>query len=292
MKLKDIREIFRNELGHLYPAGEIDSFFYLLTEHYMGLEKFVLVIDPSFAVTHKDEQPLFEALSLLKEEYPIQYIVGKTEFMDLRIRVNEHVLIPRPETEELVRWILDCSTAGGKRARILDIGTGSGCIAIALAKNLPEASVHGTDVSGEALALASDNAAMNGVEITFIKSDILKQRPEGGKWDIIVSNPPYVMEKEKEAMRNNVKRYEPANALFVPDTSPLVFLEHIADLAMEQLNPGGEVYFEINQYLANESRQLLENRNFSEITLRKDLFGNQRMLMGKLPKPASGNNDS
>jgi release factor glutamine methyltransferase len=284
MKLLAIREIFRNELRPLYPTGEVESFFYLLTEHYLGLDRFALVLEPSYAVSKKEEQPIFEALSLLKREYPIQYILGKTTFMDLEILVDEHVLIPRPETEELVRWIIEEKEGWSSGPRILDMGTGSGCIAIALAKMLPTARVSGLDVSDEALAIARQNADRNGVEITFIKADILELKPKVEKWDIIVSNPPYVRESEKEAMGNNVKRYEPANALFVPDESPLLFYEHIARLGIELLNAGGMIYLEINQYLALETRQLLEEQNFSEITLRKDMFGNCRMVMARVPR--------
>lgn len=289
MKLIDIRDIFRKELNPLYAKGEIESFFYLLIEHHLGLNRFVLVLEPSYSVTKMEEQPLFEALSLLKKEYPIQYILGTTIFMDLEIKVNEHVLIPRPETEDLVRWILEENQEPDTCPRILDIGTGSGCIAISLAKSLPEAKVSGLDISAKALALAKQNADMNGVKINFMKSDILKQDPSG-IWDIIVSNPPYVRKSEKEAIKNNVKRYEPAKALFVGNESPLVFYERIANFAINRLRPAGAVYFEINQYLAMESKQLLENQNFSEIALRKDMFGNQRMIRARVPQQSSGIN--
>jgi release factor glutamine methyltransferase len=288
MKLLDIRDIFRKELELLFVRGEIDSFFYQLTEHHLGIDRLVLVMDPSYSVSPKEEKPLFEALSLLKKEYPIQYILGKAVFMDLEILVSEHVLIPRPETEELVRWIIEENSGSQVCPRILDIGTGSGCIAIALAKNLPNAEVYGLDISAKALAIAGQNAQRNGVNITFIEADIMEHIPRGRNWDIIVSNPPYVRESEKEAIRNNVKHFEPAGALFVPDAFPLLFYERIADLAIDQLRASGKVYFEISQYLAMETRELLEKRNFSEITLRKDMFGKDRMLRATVPPLTAG----
>lgn len=313
MLLKEIKNIFHNELGKTYPKEEIDSFFYRCIEHYLRLERFVLAIQPELTLTKEEEQPLFEALSQLKQERPLQYILGTANFMDLELQVNEAVLIPRPETEELVQWILeDCQTkkknldAERSRSvistslndcslRILDIGTGSGCIAIALAKHLPQAKVYAIDVSEKALEVARENARLNQVDITFLKNDILA--PELAlelelelDFDIIVSNPPYVRELEKEEMKNNVKDHEPSLALFVSDGDPLVFYRAIAQFGRTRLKEGGSLYLEINQYLGEETKALLKAHNFSEIELRKDIFGNDRMLKAIVPKglPAEG----
>ena len=281
MKLRDIKDIFRQELQPFYPQEEINSFFYQLVEHYLGVNRFILVLDPDYRVSTQEEQPLFEALSQLKREYPIQYILGEAPFMDLVFRVNEQVLIPRPETEELVRWILDDGPAMAGSPAILDIGTGSGCIAVSLAHYWPAAQVTALEISAAALETAKENARLHSVGISFVHADIMADLDTGSHWDIIVSNPPYVRHSEKAAMGNNVKKYEPATALFVPDESPLVFYEQIARFAAGNLKAGGTLYLEINQYLATETVNLLQSHNFFEIELRQDMFGNDRMLRAK-----------
>lgn len=281
MLLKEIKNIFHNELDTLFGKQEVNSFFYLLVEHYLGLERFVLAIQPNLIITKEEESPLFNALSQLKLETPIQYIIGKTHFMDLDFKVNKNVLIPRPETEELVRWILDDFSDLDKELKILDIGTGSGCIAISLAKNLPNAKVYALDVSNEALAIAKKNAALNNVEIHFIHADILTMNSFEVNFDIIVSNPPYVRLLEKIDMKTNVLKNEPELALFVSNDNPLLFYKKIIVLASKHLVNLGVLYFEINQYLGDETETLLEEANFLNIELRKDIFGNDRMLKGK-----------
>lgn len=303
MLLKEIKDIFHKELGKIYPKEEIDSFFYSCIEHYPKLERFILAIQPGLTLNKEEEQPLFEAMSQLKLEKPLQYILGAAHFMDLELQVNENVLIPRPETEELVQWILEDvksrkpevgsqkSDIGGRISdknrkdfnpspiTILDIGTGSGCIAIALAKHLPDAQVYALDVSEEALEVAQKNAASNGVDIGFMHQDILKPKIDSKlTFDIIVSNPPYVRELEKEKIQKNVKDFEPDTALFVSDEDPLLFYKAIIDFSENNLKENGSLYFEINQYLGEETKALFNARNFSEIELRKDIFGNDRML--------------
>ncbi|MEM8765738.1 MAG: peptide chain release factor N(5)-glutamine methyltransferase [Bacteroidota bacterium] len=278
MLLSEIKTIFHAELDHLYPKEEVDHFFYLSIEHYLRLERFVLVMQPQLTLTKDEEQPLFETLSVLKQEIPIQYILGETYFMDLKFRVNQHVLIPRPETEELVHWIRD-DIGNQKNLKILDIGTGSGCIAVALAKYLQQAEVHALDISKEALQVAKQNAMANQTGVTFHQHDILDSNLKLElELDIIASNPPYVREQEKKEMKNNVKQFEPDGALFVPDDNPLVFYEAIAQFAKTNLKNGGHLYLEINQYLGPETQALLEAHNFLEIEMRKDIFGNDRML--------------
>src|SRR6056297_1713610 len=274
MLLKEIKDIFHKELGDLYPKEEVDSFFYRCIQHYLKLERFILAIQPGLTLTKEEEQPLFEALAHLKLEKPLQYILGTTHFMDLELQVNENVLIPRPETEELVQWILEDvksrkpevgsqkSDIGGRISdknrkdfnpspiTILDIGTGSGCIAIALAKHLPDAQVYALDVSEEALEVAQKNAASNGVDIGFMHQDILNPKIDSKlTFDIIVSNPPYVRELEKNKIQKNVKDFEPDTALFVSDEDPLLFYRAIIDFAESHLSENGKLFVEINQYL-------------------------------------------
>jgi release factor glutamine methyltransferase len=282
MLLKEIKKVFHTELDAIYGKEEVSSFFYLLIEHYLGLERFILAVQPELIITKEEESPLFAALSKLKLQVPIQYIIGKANFMDLDFVVNKNVLIPRPETEELVRWILDDFSTAQSDLKILDIGTGSGCIAISLAKNLPNAKVYALDVSQEALAVAKETAELNGVEIYFVNADILEVNDLDDKFDIIVSNPPYVRMLEKQEMKNNVLDNEPELALFVADDNPLIFYKKITELAAKNLIDKGVLYFEINQYLGKETQSLLEATNFSEIELRKDFFGNDRMLKGNI----------
>ncbi|MDC6364973.1 peptide chain release factor N(5)-glutamine methyltransferase [Muricauda sp. AC10] len=283
MLLKEIKAIFHDELKQYYPQEEIDAFFYEIIEHYLGLERFVLVLQPNLTIIKEEEQPLFEALAQLKLEKPLQYVLGKAHFMDLELEVNEAVLIPRPETEELVHWILeDWQTKSSRDINILDIGTGSGCIAIALAKSLSNAKVYALDVSEKALEVAQRNAAKNGVAVDFVHGDILQTTKVKfeQKFDIIVSNPPYVRELEKNEIKKNVKDFEPHLALFVPDNNPLRFYKAILEFAKENLVDSGKMYFEINQYVAMETKALMDAHNFSEIELRKDIFDNYRMLKG------------
>ena len=280
MQLADIKTIFHQELDELYAKEEIDTFFYRMVEHYLNLERFILVLQPNLTLSKEEEQPLFEGLSQLKLEKPLQYILGEAHFMELTLKVNEQVLIPRPETEELVQWIIDeCNVEQQKNLKILDIGTGSGCIAIALAIALSEAKIYAMDISKKAIEVAMENAAMNQVAIEFIHDDIFNT-DFSEKFDVIVSNPPYVRESEKEEMRNNVKAQEPKEALFVPDEDPLRFYKAIAEFSKKNLVSGGKIFFEINQYLAKETQQILVNNQFQEVELRKDIFGNFRMLKG------------
>lgn len=281
MRLQEIKKIFHKELSGIFPKEEIDSFFYLSIEHYLGLERFILALQPGLVIDKQEEDLLFEALNRLKQQEPIQYILGETQFADLRFMVDESVLIPRPETEELVRWIQHDYQQPESPPSILDIGTGSGCIAVSLAKYIQGSHVYATDISQEALEIASKNAAINGVKVEFLHSDITTTKTLGRRFDVIVSNPPYVRSLEKEEMSDNVVKYEPDIALFVTDKDPLMFYRHIARFANENLIPGGAVYLELNQYLAGKTATLFEDENFSEIELRKDLYGNDRLLRVK-----------
>ncbi|MDT0607260.1 peptide chain release factor N(5)-glutamine methyltransferase [Croceitalea rosinachiae] len=277
MQLSEIKNIFHKELLELYPKEEIDSFFYQSIEHFLKLERFVLVMQPNLALTKDEERPLFETLARLNQEEPLQYIFGRAYFMDLTLKVNGNTLIPRPETEELVQWIISETKNHKPQIRILDIGTGSGCIAISLAKAFPKAKVYALDISKEALQIAKENAVSNGVFIEFIQADILNFNLDL-TFDIVVSNPPYVRELEKKKIQNNVKKHEPEIALFVPDNDPLLFYKAIGEFANSNLGEKGNLYLEINQYLGSETKSLLENQNFIKIEVKKDIFENNRML--------------
>lgn len=282
MLLKEIKSIYHKELDKNYGVEEVSSFFYLLIVHFLKLEKFVLALTPNLVVNKEEEAILFKALSELKQDVPVQHIIGETEFMDMRFKVSPKVLIPRPETEDLVRWVIaDSSAEQHQPLTILDIGTGSGCIPIALAKHLVGAQVSALDISSDALQVAQTNALENEVDIDFHQGDILDETSTStinSKFDIIVSNPPYVRELEKNKMHKNVLKYEPGIALFVSDKDPLVFYRAIANFAVKNLADDGRLYLEINQYLGKEMLRLLSEYNFKDIELRKDIFGNDRMV--------------
>ncbi len=290
MKGKDLKDIFHKELNQIYGKDEVASFFYLGLEHHLNVARIQLQLEPEFTLSKPETDFFFEILEGLKQQKPIQYLLGETEFYGLQFNVNENVLIPRPETEELVGWIIKDSkfkSQNSEPIKILDIGTGSGCIAISLAKHLSEAQVFAVDISESALKIAKENADRNGVEVEFIKADILEfslwedvALQKIGFFDIIVSNPPYVRELEKREIKPNVLDNEPHLALFVENGNPLIFYKAITDFAVDKLKSNGSLYFEINQYLGQETKQLLVDAQFEAIELRKDLNGNDRMLKG------------
>ncbi|WP_452229568.1 peptide chain release factor N(5)-glutamine methyltransferase [Lacinutrix sp. MEBiC02404] len=287
MRLKEIQNIFHEQLDAIYGVDEVNSFFYLLIEACCDFSRMKLALEPGKTITKAEEEAIINALKRLKEEEPIQYILGETEFYGLPFKVNKHTLIPRPETEELVDLILNDvnSSAFQKPISILDIGTGSGCIAISLAKNLPKAKVYALDVSAKAIEQAKENAALNNVEVVFIEADILNEKSwdlafSSLGFDIIVSNPPYVRNLEKQEMKPNVLNNEPHLALFVADNNPLQFYEAITTFAVDHLKPKGELYFEINEYLGAAMIALLEENGFEAIELKQDIFGKDRMLKG------------
>jgi release factor glutamine methyltransferase len=280
MILKEINTIFHKDLDAIYGVNEVNSFFNILIDFYLNLNRITLAVQPDYAITKEEEQLLFEALRRLKLNVPIQYIIGETEFYGLPFNVNEHTLIPRPETEELVNWILESCKSKSDSINVLDIGTGSGCIAIALAKHLLNAKVSAFDISKKAINVAEKNAELNGVAVDYFEIDILNQVKWDGEFNIIVSNPPYVRHLEKAGIRANVLNHEPELALFVEDDNPLIFYKAITKFARQHLKQGGQLYFEINQYLGDEMMQLLEQHSFKAIELKKDMFGNHRMIKG------------
>jgi len=299
MFLKEFRNHFNKELLAVFPQTEIDSFFFLLIEKELGLPRIDVALNNQVSISEDTFKHLYNSLSRLKNQEPIQYILGETEFYGLPFKVTKDTLIPRPETEELVQWIINDSKKNASLS-ILEIGTGTGCIPIALAKNLPNSDITTIDISSKAIKIAKENAELNDVQINFIEQDILRatslnvianemkqsqnsneiatsKTPRNDKqFDIIVSNPPYVRELEKKEIQPNVIENEPHLALFVDDENPLVFYKKIAELAKNHLTVNGVLYFEINQYLGNETVSLLTKKGF-QTELRKDMFGNDRM---------------
>lgn len=280
MTIKHYRDYFIQELTPLYDVGEVESFFYLILEAKHQLQRVDLALQPDLVFSDEEIVIWNFILEQLKKEIPIQYILGVTHFYGLEFEVNSAVLIPRPETEELVDWIVLKSKIKNQKSKlkILDIGTGSGCIAIALAKNLPNAQVFALDVSEQALATAKTNAELNQVTIQFLHQSILETEDLGQQFDVIVSNPPYVRELEKQEIKKNVLENEPHLALFVDDNDALIFYRKIAQLAQKNLNPQGQLYFEINQYLGQEMLDLLQGIGFKNSVLRQDIYGNDRMI--------------
>ena len=281
MSVKELKTYFISSLKSLYPSKEVLSFFNLLAEKSLGLSRIAIALQPEKQISEKEKFVFDKAISRLKNFEPIQHILGTTEFFGLPFLVDKNVLIPRPETEELVDWILGQNKH--KEATILDIGTGSGCIAISLAKYLPKAKVYGLDISAEALLVAKQNAALNKVDVTFVNADILDENSwelifEDVKFDTIVSNPPYVRIVEKKHMKPNVIIHEPDIALFVEDEDPLLFYRKIAQLSKIYLKPEGALYFEINEYLSLEMEKMLTMEGFKNIEIRKDIFKKDRMI--------------
>ncbi len=301
VKIKEYRSQFIQELSPIYDSGEAESFFYLILEEKQKLKRIDLALNPNLIFSNEEIQLWNSILDQLKQEIPIQYLLGKASFYGLDFEVNPAVLIPRPETEELVEWIIESQKMEdgsgklgevGEKIKILDIGTGSGCIAISLAISIPNGHVFAIDVSEKALATANKNAIVNQVEVHFIQTDILKTDdlqklptsnfPLPTYFDIIVSNPPYVRELEKQEIKKNVLDNEPHLALFVKDNDALIFYKKIAELAKKNLSQNGQLFFEINQYLGKEMFQLLEKMGFKNIELRKDIYGNDRMIRGTI----------
>ncbi len=282
MKLKDYKTVFLNQIFPFYDEMEATSFFYITLKYLHNLKRIDLALQPDLELS-QDKMKNWEAIAdELKTQKPIQYILGETFFYDLKFEVNENTLIPRPETEELVALILNSKKDKCNNLKILDIGTGSGCIAISLAKNFPNAKVFALDVSERALEIAQKNAKLNAVNVTFLHQNILQTNNLNEQFDIIVSNPPYVRNLEKKEINKNVLAYEPHLALFVKDDDPLLFYRKIAQLAKINLNQNGQLFFEINQYLGKETVESLKNLEFKNIQLHKDIYKNDRMICCEL----------
>lgn len=280
MLLKQYKNHFFEALKSVHDVNEIESFFFILIEYFHNLKRIDLALNPDFEISDEEVLKWEAIISDLKTEKPIQYSIGETWFYDSKFYVNEHTLIPRPETEELVDWIIKTHKSKDKidKLAVLDIGTGTGCIPISLKKNIPQAEVFAIDVSEEALKIAHKNAETNQVQINFILQNILETEDLNQNFDVIVSNPPYVRNLEKQEIKKNVLEFEPHLALFVEDTDALLFYRKIAQLALKNLTANGLLFFEINQYLGKETVELLEELGFKNIELKKDIYGNDRMI--------------
>jgi len=279
----EIRSHYLLKLLDYYDEREADNLVFMIIEEYCHLSKAQVLTEYFKTINEPELLKIHFAVNDLMNYKPVQYIFGKTEFYGLPLIVNSDVLIPRPETEELAEMVIKENNSK-KKLRVLDIGTGSGCIAIAIKKNLPDAGVFAIDNSPAALQTAKWNARLNHVEIQFILQDFIKQdnQHRHGKFDIIVSNPPYIRISEKSLMKKNVLNYEPASALFVDDNDPLIFYRAIADFSIQYLNKQGKVYCEINQYLSNETLSLFRRYRFEFAEQRIDLNGNNRFIIAQL----------
>ncbi len=282
MTLSQAIEKIKHDLDRYYTVHQIWVFIHTLFKHYMGLDRARIHAYPDLPVPEEVWKKIREAIKDLKSYKPIQYILGYVDFYGLTIRVSPDVLIPRPETEELVAIIVE-ENKNLPSLDIIDIGTGSGCIAVALAKNLPQANVFATDLKPQALKVASLNAGLNDVKLSLQLHDIIATYPplfdgQVKNFDIIVSNPPYVLPKQKKVMSKTVLDYEPEDALFVPENEPLIYYEAICRFAQTYLKPGGKVYCEINEDMAGAMVKMLERREITNFSIYHDLSGKNRVV--------------
>jgi len=270
-KASNIIPYFKAELLGIANEREIISWAYIVIQHLLGYNRSDCIIHANKEITIEMSDEIKQIVMDLKTQKPLQYILGEAEFYGMKFQVNEHILIPRPETEELVDWVLQENFDSA-----LDIGTGSGCISIALAKH-SNATISTIDISEMALKVAKGNAAINEVKIDFIQQDVLQVQGLQ-KVDVIISNPPYVLVSEKQKMKTNVVQYEPHLALFAPDKDPLLFYKKIGNLAAKSLNCGGKLYFEINEQYGDEILEILSKIGFVDIALKKDINDKDRMI--------------
>lgn len=278
MPIRNIIEQGTKELSN-YPKPEAEQLIYILLQEWFGVTRTHLITYPDTKLSNSDYNQIIEGIKRLKMNEPVQYIIGKAEFFNLRFEVDENVLIPRPETEELVDWIIKENIL--EKPEIVDIGTGSGCIAISLAAGIASASVSAVDVSLGALNIATKNSRLNQVDINFIHADVLTTEamlklPDS--IEVLVSNPPYVTGKQKKVMHKNVVENEPHLALFVDDNDPLIFYRRIAQIGKSKLKKGGKLYFEINEEFGKETADLVRALGYSNVQVRKDINGKNRML--------------
>ena len=264
-----------HRLTHIYDAGEAKAIVRWVLDVRFGMSWTDILCGKVTELSAHDQTELEKIMQRLEKGEPVQYIIGVADFCGRQFHVEPGVLIPRPETGDLCQWILDDSKQIS--LQILDIGTGSGCIAIMLALDIPDVKVTGWDISDDALRIAKDNAKSLGADVFFEQQDILNSSPNS-RWDLIISNPPYIENKEREKMTKNVLDYEPHLALFAPDDNPIIFYQHIGDYAWQNLNPGGKLYFELNPLTATDVCDYLRHLGFCEIELRQDQFGKQRFL--------------
>jgi release factor glutamine methyltransferase len=278
-KLIDLLPYFKEKLTDLYGEREVENMFYWCCEAQYGLSKIEVRIGEQ-RLTESEILEMRQVVKRLEKSEPFHYIIGETEFFDCRIKVDNNVLIPRPETEELVAWVLESLN---NHEQLLDIGTGSGCIPIAIKKNAPRLNVFALDVSPEALNMAKASSNLNQVDIHFVEKDILQEDlADLPKFDVIISNPPYVLESDKTQMNTNVLKFEPHLALFVADEDPLLFYKRIGILGLEQLNPKGFLFFEIHKSFGKETKIMLEELGYQYVQVKSDMQGKDRMIRCQL----------
>ena len=277
MNVKELKNKLAEELADVYVDPEREQVVFLVTEWLTGLSRPRQVVNGEKELSHALTAKAFEIAEKLKKNEPLQYVLGETEFYGLPFYVKPGVLIPRRETEDLVDWMITSLKMLSSNAKLLDVGTGSGCIAVALKKNLPQIMISAWDISEKALEVARKNADKNHVSITFEKKDILSSKvPEN--YDVVVSNPPYVPESDKKKIAPNVLDYEPEEALFVPDDDTLRFYRAIADFSLNNLTPGGYLFLEIHEQKAQEIQEYLERAGFQKVEIREDMQGKPRMI--------------
>lgn len=279
--MKQLLKKINDAIGALYTQSEVSALSRIIATELLNISQTNYLLKEPITLTPEEEEKVTDALERLKQKEPIQYILGYSDFCGIRFAVTPAVLIPRPETSELIEWITEESHTAKS---ILDIGTGSGCIAVSLATMMPQARITAWDISTQALAVAQKNSTANGCNVLFEERDILTYEPTDESYDIIVSNPPYIKEVEKKEMEDNVLLWEPHLALFVPDNDPLLFYRTIAEKAQKMLTPGGKLFFEINRAHGTETVEMLSRLGYHNITLRKDLAGNDRMVMAEKNK--------
>ena len=278
--IKNQIEYIKNELKDIYPQEEIFPISTILFEKILNLSFTEIQMQLNRVLTESELERFKVSIYELKKFKPIQYIFNEADFFGLSFKVNHHVLIPRPETEELVELII--KDYKGLNPQVLDIGTGSGCIAITLAKYLKQSNVYAMDISKEAIEIAKQNAKLNNVSVEFFIANILHYRENYLKFDVIVSNPPYVLEQDKEILLNNVLEYEPHLALFVNDDDPLIFYKKIAVYAFDNLNNNGRLYFEINEFYGEEVKRILLKNNFKNVQIIKDINSKDRIIKAEI----------
>jgi release factor glutamine methyltransferase len=273
----------KKELIGIYPEREVESLVFLVLQHIKSYTRTQLLLSDDELLSPGERRQIADITARLKKYEPIQYILGETEFFGLMFFCRPGVLIPRPETEELVNWILEETPNSG--INILDIGTGSGCIPVSIKRNLSRSRVFACDISETCLQLARENAALNQVEISYFRMDMLQSPPPEDLpcFDLLVSNPPYVRISEKAKMERNVLDYEPGTALFVPGHDPLLFYRSILSFSGKQLKRKGKIYWEINEALGQECSRLLRDTGYQNIEIRKDIHGKDRMISARKP---------
>ena len=275
MNLEEFYKLIQVKLDRKFDKNEVEEFFFRLIDHYCQVDRLKYILNSKLELNKIEEVNLVRSIKFLEKESPIQYITGQTQFMGMNFTVNKNVLIPRPETEELVRWIVKDLHSN---KRVLDIGTGSGCIATSLSKLMDNCLVYGWDISSNALDIASKNSKNNSVNVKYDLVDITNEKQCSEKFDIIVSNPPYVTQDDKLLMSKNVISYEPHIALFVKENDPLFFYKKILNFSKKNLISNGTIYFEINENFSKEVSKLLKKEGFHDIIVRKDFRGKYRMV--------------